>query len=122
MSLFKLLMSLILSISLVSCASTTMIRVVNSNNEIDNKVKVYVNGEYKGMGNALHSDIKIIGASSQVRLKKKNCRTQTHTISKTGSVNIGAIIVGLFILFPYLWAVGYEPQHIFEFECNRRRR
>ena len=120
MNLFKLLISLILSTSLISCASTTMIRAVNSNDEVDNKVKIYINGEYKGMGNALHSDIKIIGTSSQVRLKKKNCRTQTHTISKTGSVNITAIIAGLFILFPYLWAVGYEPQHIFEFECNRR--
>ena len=61
--------------SLISCASTTTIQAIDSDSSIDQDVKIYLDGSYRGKGEVLYSDTKIVGSTTQVSLKKPNCRT-----------------------------------------------
>ena len=104
--------------SLISCASTTTIQVVDSNDSIDQEVKIYLDGAYRGKGEVLYSDTKIVGSTTQVSLKKSNCRTTNHVLSRTEQINVGALIGGILLFFPFLWVMGYNPTHSYEFNCD----
>ena len=105
--------------SLVSCVSTTTIRVIDQSERIDPNVKIYVNGEYKGKGEITHSDTNIVGSTNHISLKKKGCRTSNKTLSRSEKLNIGALIGGIFFIIPILWIMGYNPSHTYEFECDQ---
>jgi len=104
--------------SLMSCASTTTIRAVNATGNVDRGVKVYVDGQYKGKGEVIHSDVKIVGSSTSVNMKKEGCQNQTASFSRTESLNVGALIGGIFIWPVLLWVMGYNPVHNYEFQCE----
>lgn len=115
--IFKAIVSLCL---LVSCASTTTIQAIDAEDDrVDRNVKIYVDGMYKGSGEVVYSDTKILGSSSQVALRKKGCRTQTKTLSRSEQAQVGAIIGGIFFLPLFLWAMGYHPLHTYQFECQK---
>jgi len=50
-----------------------------------------------------------------VKLKKEGYKDFNGYI-KRESLDIGALITGIFFLVPLLWVTGYPPQYVFEME------
>jgi hypothetical protein len=96
------------SILFTSCASTTMIQSTPSG------AKVYLNGEAVGKTPYSHRDTKIVGATTMVKLEKEGYETFTGYFSRDEKADVGAIIGGVFFLFPFLWTMKYKPTHTFE--------
>lgn len=74
---------LFLILSVVSCASTTSIRVLNPKGVPDQDVKIYVDDIYKGSGQVEYSDMKPKTAllnSTVVQLRKEGCKTQRQEL------------------------------------------
>ena len=115
----KFLATICLITALISCASTTTIRAVDQNDLIDGDVKIYMDGSYKGKGEVIYSDTKIVGSTTTVTLKKAGCRSNTRSLSRTERLQVGALIGGLFVWVPFLWIMGYNPMHSYEFQCEQ---
>lgn len=96
------------SILLASCSSTTMIQ----SNPIG--AKVYVDGEQVGSTPYRHRDSKIVGSTTVVKLEKEGYETLNTSFSKDEEADIGAIIGGVFFLFPFLWTMKYKSAHNYE--------
>ena len=114
----KLLMTSVLTITLMSCASTTTIRAIDSSDSTDRDVKIYLDGSYKGRGKIIHSDMKIVGSTTNVKFRKKGCQSNRYSFSRSEQLHVGALIGGIFFLFPFLWIMGYNPIHSYEFRCE----
>ena len=91
-----------------SCVSSTVIQSVPS------AAKVYIDGEPKGTTPYNHSDTKIIGSITSVRLEREGFEPFSTSFSRTEEPDIGAIIGGAFVWFPFLWAMKYKPMRIYE--------
>lgn len=96
------------AISFASCSSTTLIQSSPSG------AKVYLNGEYAGVTPYTHTDTKIVGSSTQVRLEKEGYETLNTAFSRNEDADVGAIIGGIFFLFPFLWTMKYKPVRTYE--------
>ncbi len=96
------------SILFASCASTTVIQ------STPGEAKLYLNGEPVGNTPYTVRDSKIVGSSTTVQLKKDGYEPLTTSFSKDEEVNVGAIIGGIFFLFPFLWTMKYKPVHTYE--------
>lgn len=96
-----------------SCASTTMISSVPSG------AKLYIDGELVGTTPYKYSDTKVVGNTVNVDLKKEGYQPFYTSFSRTEQVNAGAIVGGLFLFFPYLWAMDYKPTHNYELTPER---
>ena len=117
-AIIKILVICLFLTALISCASTTTIRVTDQNDSIDRGVKIYLDGSYKGRGEIMHSDTKIIGSTTNVTLKKEGCRSASRSFSRSEQLQVGALVGGIFFLVPFLWVMGYNPIHSYEFECE----
>ena len=106
----KKLLSVLLSVILVSCSSSTVINT-------DQDVTIYTDGQRIGKGSAVHSDTKTLGSTTQVTLKKKGCKDQNYIFSRSEQLDVGAVIGGCFVLLPWLWIQKYNPSRSYEFEC-----
>jgi hypothetical protein len=95
----------------VSCSSTTLIR------SSDSAANIYVNGVLKGKGMITHSDRKIVGSTTVVRIQKEGCEPMTYSFRRTEVFAVGPFIGGLFVLFPLLWMMKYRPDHFFAYQC-----
>jgi hypothetical protein len=95
-------------ILLSSCASTTLIQSVPSSG------KLYLNGEYVGETPYTHTDTKIVGSTNIVRIEKEAYETFNGAFSRNEEADAGAIIGGIFFLFPFLWTMKYKPMHTYE--------
>ena len=104
------LISLLIAVSVLisGCASTTIIH------SIPEGVKVYLNEEFAGTTPYLHSDTKIVGSTTRVRLEKEGYETLHTSFSRDEEVDAGAIIGGIFVLVPFLWTMKYKPAHTYE--------
>jgi hypothetical protein len=91
-----------------SCSSTTMIQSVPS------QAKVYLNGQLVGTTPYSHTDLKIVGSSTVVKLEKDGYKPFITTITKDEEINIGAVIGGIFVVVPFLWTMQYQPTHQYE--------
>ena len=91
-----------------SCTSTTLIQSTPSG------AKVYLNEEYAGVTPYSHSDTKIVGSTTYVRLEKEGYETLNTSITKNEDADVGAIIGGFFLLVPFLWTMKYKPFHNYE--------
>ena len=91
-----------------SCASTTII------NSSPNGAKLYLNDEYVGETSYIHKDTKIVGSTTSVRLEKDGYETYKGSFSRNEKVDGGAIIGGIFLLFPFLWTMKYKPSRTYE--------
>ena len=109
-----------LTASLLSCSSTTTVRALDSGGSIDRDVKIYLDGSFKGKGEVMHSDTKIVGSATSVSLKKENCRSARHQFSRSEQLAVGPLIGGIFFFVPFLWVMGYNPVHSYEFQCEER--
>lgn len=99
---------LTLIILLSSCASTTMIE----SNIPD--TSVYLDDAKVGNTPYAMKDTKIVGTRTSVRLEKEGYNTLNTVISRNEQADVGAIIGGVFLYIPYLWAMKYNPTHYYE--------
>lgn len=93
-----------------SCASTTMIHSIPSG------AKVYLNGEYCGTTPYAHSDTKVTGSSTSVRLEKDGFKPFYGQFSRNEDVDVGAIIGGFLVLVPFLWTMKYKAMRTYELQ------
>ncbi len=102
--------SLLLAVCVLasSCASTTMIQSTPSG------AKVYLNGEAVGVTPYEHTDTKITGSTTTVRLEKEGYEQLNTSFSRDEEVDAGAIVGGIFVLIPFLWTMKYKPTHSYE--------
>jgi len=102
--------ALLLAMTLIfaSCASTTIIQSDPSG------AKLYLNGESVGTTPYTHEDTKIIGSTTTVRLTMDGYEDFIASFSRNEEVDVGAIIGGIFFLFPFLWTMKYKPYHNYE--------
>lgn len=104
--------SLYLAISMlfVSCSSNTLIesRPPGAN--------LYMNGAYVGTTPYRHSDTKVVGTSTDLRFEKDGYETLQIWLTRNEEADPGAIIGGIFFLFPFLWTMKYQPSHIYDLQ------
>ncbi len=103
------------SASMMACSSTTLIKAT------DPDAKIYIDGEYKGKGQYQHTDTKIVGSSTSIRLQKDGCEPQTFTMTRSEEFDAGACAGGVFVLVPFLWIQKYKPEHTYEYTCEKRK-
>jgi hypothetical protein len=95
-------------ILLESCSSSTVIQSKPSG------AKVYLNSAYVGTTPYTYSDTKIVGTTTYVRLEKEGYQQLNTSFSRDERADVGAIIGGLFVLFPFLWTMKYDPFRTYE--------
>ncbi len=102
--------ALILSASVLfsSCASTTVFQTTPSG------AKLYLNDELVGNTPYTYSDTKIVGTTTVVKIKAEGYQDFNYVLKRNEEANVGAIIGGIFVLFPFLWVMDYKPMHNFE--------
>ncbi|ADO75828.1 uncharacterized protein STAUR_8073 [Stigmatella aurantiaca DW4/3-1] len=103
--------SLLLTFS-VGCTSSTLIRSEPSG------AAVYIDGSRVGSTPYTHSDTKTVGSSTRVRLKKEGYEDFEAVISRNEQFEVGPCIGGVFLLVPFLWVMGYNPEHSYELEAR----
>jgi len=96
------------SVLLTSCASTTTIESIPSD------AKIYLNGEYVGKTPYTHTDTRIVGSTTTVKLEKEGYSPLNTSFSRNEEVEVGAIIGGIFTWIPLLWVMKYKPTHTYE--------
>lgn len=95
-------------ILLASCSSKTLIQSNPSG------AKVYLNGEAVGTTPYTHEDTKIVGSTTSVKLEKEGYEPFITSFSRNEKADVGAIIGGVFVLFPFLWTMKYKPERTYE--------
>jgi hypothetical protein len=104
-------MSVTLLMQGAACSSSTRIQSTNQ------KAKIYVNGEFLGEGQGIHTDTKIVGSRNEVRLEAPGCRPQMEFFARNEEFSVGALIGGIFLLIPFLWIMDYKPSRTYEYNC-----
>lgn len=99
---------LILSASFLSCSSTTMIHTIPEG------AKVYMNDELKGVTPYKHTDSAISGTVTSMTFRMDGYEDFFTSLNKNEQVDVGAVIGGIFFLFPFIWTMGYNPAHTYE--------
>ena len=107
---FVKITAIILSATLLlsSCASSTLIQ------SDPNGAKVYLGGEYVGTTPYNHSDTKIAGSKTSIRMVKDGYQEFNGVLTRNEKASAGAIIGGIFLLVPFLWTTEYKPMHTYE--------
>ena len=96
------------SILLSGCASATLFQTTPSG------AKLYINEELVGNTPFTYSDTKIVGTTTIVKIKAEGYEDFNYVLKRNEEANVGAIIGGVFLLFPFLWVMDYKPMHNFE--------
>lgn len=96
------------TILLSSCASTTMIQSTPSG------AKLYMNGEQVGTTPYTHTDTKIVGSTTTIRLVVEGYQDFYSVLQRNEQLSVGALIGGIFVLVPFLWIMEYKPSHMYE--------
>lgn len=91
-----------------SCASTT---VINSNPQ---GAKVYMNQSFVGTTPYTHTDTKIVGSTTAIKLTMEGYEDFNTVLSRNEQVDVGAVVGGIFTWIPFLWVMGYDPMHTYE--------
>lgn len=91
-----------------SCTSTTTIMSRPPG------AKVFLNGEYIGETPVNYSDTKIVGSANHVVLEKEGYENLVTSFSRDEEADVGAIIGGLFFLFPFLWTMKYKASRTYD--------
>lgn len=76
--------------------------------------KVYLNDEFKGVTPYKHVDSSISGTTTSLVLKREGYEDFYTNLSKNEQVDVGAVVGGIFFLFPFIWTMGYNPSHNYE--------
>ncbi len=90
------------------CASTTIIKSHPPG------AKVYLDGEVVGQTPYPMTDQKIVGSSTHVKLALDGYEPFDAVIQRNEQFDVGPCIGGVLVLFPFLWIMGYKPEHNYE--------
>ncbi|ARK12245.1 PEGA domain-containing protein [Fibrivirga algicola] len=93
---------------LSSCSSSTLISSQPAG------AKLFVNGQYKGTTPYEYSDTKIVGSTTDLRLEKDGFEPLQVPLVRNERADAGAIVGGVFLLFPFLWTMKYDPDHTYQ--------
>lgn len=96
------------SILISSCGSSTLIMT----NPPD--ANVYLDGQPVGVTPYRYTDTKIVGSINNLKLEKEGFEPINTSFSRNEEADVGAIIGGIFFLFPFLWTMKYKPTHEYE--------
>lgn len=96
------------SILLSGCASTTLFQTNPAG------AKLYMNDELVGNTPYTYSDTKIVGTTTIVKIKADGYEDFNYVLKRNEEANVGAIVGGVFLLFPFLWVMDYKPMHTFD--------
>jgi PEGA domain len=91
-----------------ACSSSTVIRSNPSG------ARVFLDGAYVGTTPYTLSDSKIVGSTTQIRLEYPGLPPTSVAVSRNEDLKVGTLIVGIFLLVPLLWVMGYDAEHTFE--------
>ena len=61
-----------------------------------------------------YSDTKTVGSNTRIKLKKEGFEDFETVLSRNEEFQVGACIGGVFFLIPFLWIMGYQPDHNYE--------
>lgn len=141
-----LFFSLIFIVSSVSCVSTTTVRAVDANGNVDSDVNIYVDRQNIGKGEAKYSDRKTVySAVPYYELRKEGCKTLREKLNvrtnwlttmggailagvgfglmgffaergNTGGFSVGASL-GVIGIIPLFWTREYTPVQEQTFQC-----
>jgi|GEM_PF-931546 len=89
-------------VSLNACKSTVLIQSEPSG------AVLTLDGRVVGTTPHFHTDRKVSGYSLGVQLEAPGYQTKHGIIRKTHSVNPGAVVAGVVMLFPLAWTLGYD--------------
>ena len=109
MNIVTIILSLVF---LTNCASTTIIRTQTEGTEI------FVDDNYLGEKSAVYTDRKIAFRSSDLRIEKKGCKTQTYTLTKSDQIDYLALVGGILMIVPTLWIMKYDPITYVPYKCR----
>lgn len=114
-SSFVKLTSVVTLLALASgCTASTVIRSKPEG------AKVYLNGESVGVTPYTMTDTKIVGSSTTVRLVKEGYDEYNTVISRSEEIDAGPAIAGFLCgIWPWLWAMKYKPERVYELERKR---
>ncbi|MDT8402530.1 MAG: PEGA domain-containing protein [Bacteroidales bacterium] len=105
----KLVSILIISGILASgCASSTVLQTNPSD------ASVYVKGEKMGTTPYTYKDRKIAGASTLLTFTKEGYEDYSTTLRRVERWNAGALIAGLFFIYPLFWVLSYDQEHTYD--------
>lgn len=96
------------SIILTGCASSTIIQSYPSG------ANIYINNEPVGTTPYKYRDTKVVGSVNYVRLEMNGYEPLDTYFARDEEVDVGAVVGGVFFLFPFLWTMGYKPTHTYE--------
>lgn len=91
-----------------SCSSSTMLLTDPAG------AKVYLDGEPVGTTPYRHTDTKIVGSTTAVRLEMEGYEPLDTSFSRDEEADAGAIVGGVFLIFPFLWTMKYKPTRTYE--------
>ncbi|MEN6373711.1 MAG: PEGA domain-containing protein [Smithella sp.] len=94
---------------IVGCTSNTIIK------SRPDGANVYVDNVKVGVTPLNYSDTAIAGTTKALKLKKDGY-TPLETVIRKSEFQIGPCIGGLFVLFPFVWILGYPESYEFELE------
>jgi hypothetical protein len=103
--------------SIVLCTISSLVAGCTSTTVIHSRpegAKVYLDNSYKGTTPYTQKDTKIVGTQTPLRLTKDGYDPFETHLSKDEKADVGAIIGGVFFLFPFLWTEGYLPDHTYD--------
>ncbi|WP_224364575.1 PEGA domain-containing protein [Hyalangium versicolor] len=92
------------------CVSSTVIRSDPSG------ATVYIDGSRVGKTPYVHEDTKTVSSTTRVKLKKEGYEDFEAVIVRNEEFQLGPCIGGAFVLIPFLWVMGYKPEHHYELE------
>jgi hypothetical protein len=99
----------------VGCTSSTIIRSEPSG------ASVYIDGSKLGKTPYTYSDTKIVGSSTHLKLKMEGYEEFDTVFRRDEEFQVGPCIGGAFFLFPFLWVMGYRPEHVYELTPETRK-
>ena len=101
-----------LALLLVSaCSSTTLI------SSSDPDARIYVNGEYIGIGQATYTDKKVAFSNNDVTIRRPGCDPVSYSFRRNEKPDGGAIVGGILVTIPFLWVTEYKKEHNYEYNC-----
>ena len=103
-----IVMTMLLAFGLAACVSSTVIQTNVPG------ARVYLNGMYVGQTPYMMSDTKIVGSTTHVRVEADGFEPIETVITRNEVFDVGACIGGVLVLVPFLWIMGYQPDHFYE--------
>ena len=107
------LLGLTLAMSLVGCASSTVIHSVPPG------ATVYVNDSLVGFTPYSYTDRRPAFSTVRIRLEKDGYERLEVLLTRNETIEVGNVLGATMLLFPAFWFMGYEPVHTYVLKPSR---